>query len=215
MLKDSIIRYVKDHTGKTDLRALDTTLTANDIADHFKVKRNTVSLYLNQEVGKTLFKINTRPVRFLDKGEFERRFFPVSKDIYDSVKELLDEDETAPAEEEHYSKDDDSVFGNIVGANGSLKKALSQIRTSLFYPNTSLPIFLYGPTGAGKSFMAKKIHEFAIQQEILKEDAPFVVMNCAQYANNVELLSSNLFGYVKGAFTGAYSTTKGLLEAAD
>lgn len=215
MLKDSIIRYVKEHTGKTDLRALDTTLTANDIADHFKVKRNTVSLYLNQEVGKTLFKINTRPVRFLDKGEFERRFFPVSKDIYDSVKELLDEDETAPAEEEHYSKDDDSVFGNIVGANGSLKKALSQIRTSLFYPNTSLPIFLYGPTGAGKSFMAKKIHEFAIQQEILKEDAPFVVMNCAQYANNVELLSSNLFGYVKGAFTGAYSTTKGLLEAAD
>lgn len=109
MLKDSIIRYVKEHTGKTDLRALDTTLTANDIADHFKVKRNTVSLYLNQEVGKTLFKINTRPVRFLDKGEFERRFFPVSKDIYDSVKELLDEDETAPAEEEHYSKDDEAV----------------------------------------------------------------------------------------------------------
>lgn len=40
-------------------------------------------------------------------------------------------------------------------------------------------------------------------------------MNCAQYVNNIELLSSNLFGYVKGAFTGAYATTKGLLEAAD
>src|SRR5699024_7991829 len=47
------------------------------------------------------------------------------------------------------------------------------------------------------------------------EAGPFVVMNSAQYANNVELLSSTLSGYVKAAFTGAYSPTKGLLEAAD
>ena len=54
-----------------------------------------------------------------------------------------------------------------------------------------------------------------MQEGILKPDAPFIIMNCAQYVNNIELLSSNLFGYVKGAFTGAYATTKGLLEAAD
>ena len=63
--------------------------------------------------------------------------------------------------------------------------------------------------------MARKIYEFAVQEGILKPDAPFIIMNCAQYVNNIELLSSNLFGYVKGAFTGAYATTKGLLEAAD
>ena len=97
----------------------------------------------------------------------------------------------------------------------SLKKPIEQMKTSIFYPNTSLPVFLHGPTGSGKSFMARKIYEFAVQEGILKPDAPFIIMNCAQYVNNIELLSSNLFGYVKGAFTGAYATTKGLLEAAD
>lgn len=58
-------------------------------------------------------------------------------------------------------------------------------------------MFLHGPTGSGKSFMARKIYEFAVQEGILKPDAPFIIMNCAQYVNNIELLSSNLFGYVK------------------
>lgn len=64
MLKESIMRYVKENTSKTDLENLDTALTAEEIAVFFQVKRNTVSYYLNQEIGKTLFKINTRPVRF-------------------------------------------------------------------------------------------------------------------------------------------------------
>ena len=195
LLKDSIIQYVKENTAKISLEELDTVLTAEAIAGYFQVKRNTVSYYLNQEIGKTFFKINTRPVRFLDKKVFEKNFFTVSKDVYASVNDLLDE--------------------NLIGSNGSLKNPIEQMKTSIFYPNTSLPVFLHGPTGSGKSFMARKIYEFAVQEGILKPDAPFIIMNCAQYVNNIELLSSNLFGYVKGAFTGAYATTKGLLEAAD
>lgn len=76
-------------------------------------------------------------------------------------------------------------------------------------------MFLHGDTGAGKSYMARQIYEFSVRHGVLPEGAPFITLNCAQYANNVELLSSNLFGYVKGAFTGAYGTSKGLLEAAD
>lgn len=225
MLKESIMRYVKEKTSKTDLENLDTALTAEEIAVSFQVKRNTVSYYLNQEIGKTLFKINTRPVRFFHKEEFARHFFPVSKDVYTSVNELAGErkvcgkaaggsGKTAGGGETAREGDKD-VFSNLIGSNGSLRKPIEQMKTSIFYPNTSLPIFLHGPTGAGKSHMARKIHEYAIQEKILSEKAPFVVMNCAQYANNVELLSSNLFGYVKGAFTGAYQTTKGVLEAAD
>ncbi len=229
MLKESIMRYVKENTSKTDLENLDTALTAEEIAVFFQVKRNTVSYYLNQEIGKTLFKINTRPVRFFHKEEFVRHFFPVSKDVYASVNELAGEREvcgkviggsgkTACQEErtrEEAGEGEKDVFSDLIGANGSLKKSIEQMKTSVFYPNTSLPVFLHGPTGAGKSYMARKIYEFALSEGILPKDAPFVVMNCAQYANNIELLSSNLFGYAKGAFTGAYQTTKGLLEAAD
>ena len=73
------------------MEELDTVLTAEAIAGYFQVKRNTVSYYLNQEIGKTFFKINTRPVRFLDKKVFEKNFFTVSKDVYASVNDLLDE----------------------------------------------------------------------------------------------------------------------------
>lgn len=220
MLKESIALYVKENTSKIDLECLDTTLTAEEIAAYFQIKRNTVSYYLNQEVGKSLFKINTRPVRFLNKEEFERKFFTASKDIYSSVNELTGEQEKQEPVTEHApavfcQEEKQDVFSNLIGANGSLRKSIEQMKTSIFYPNTSLPVFLHGPTGVGKSYMARKIYEFAVAEGILAEGAPFVIMNCAQYANNIELLSSNLFGYVKGAFTGAYQTTKGLLEAAN
>ncbi len=223
MLKSSIARYVKENTPKIDINSPDTTLTAEEIANYFQVKRNTVSYYLNQEIGKSLFKINTRPVRFFNKEEFEKRFFTVSKDVYVSVSDLLEEQKKqSPVlttmeknEDKQVFDSDKDIFGQLIGAKGSLRKSIEQIKTSIFYPNTSLPIFLHGPTGAGKSHMARKIYDFAVQEGILPEGAPFIILNCAQYANNVELLSSNLFGYVKGAFTGAYQTTKGLLEAAD
>lgn len=50
---------------------------------------------------------------------------------------------------------------------------------------------------------------------VIHENAPFKVLNCAQYHNNPELLSGILFGYVKGAFTGADEDRNGLLQDAD
>ena len=54
----------------------------------------------------------------------------------------------------------------------------------------------------------KTMHRFA-------EDAPFVTFNCADYYNNPQLLISHVFGYVKGAFTGAEQSKAGLVEEAD
>ncbi|WP_251287910.1 sigma 54-interacting transcriptional regulator, partial [Escherichia coli] len=89
------------------------------------------------------------------------------------------------------------------------------MKTALFYPNGGLPLLITGDSGTGKSYMAELMHEFAIAQELLAPDAPFVSFNCAQYASNPELLSANLFGYVKGAFTGAQSDKAGAFEAAN
>lgn len=210
MLKEELLSYIREKTGETDFEHVDKSCTADEMSGIFEVKRNTVSHYLNQEVGKSLFKVNTRPVLFFDAKEFEKRFFAVDKFVFSSLDELFDQQR-----DEETAEGEDDPLESMIGARGSLKKAIEQIKTSVFYPNTSLPVFLHGDTGAGKSYMARQIYEFSVRHQVLAEGAPFITLNCAQYANNVELLSSNLFGYVKGAFTGAYGTAKGLLEAAD
>ena len=73
-----------------------------------------------------------------------------------------------------------------------------------------MPILLFGSSGVGKSLLAEYIYQYAKFIGTIPEDAPFVVLNCADYANNKELLSSVLFGYKKGAFTGANKDTKGI-----
>ena len=61
-----------------------------------------------------------------------------------------------------------------------------------------MPILLFGSSGVGKSLLAEYIYQYAKFIGTIPEDAPFVVLNCADYANNKELLSSVLFVYKKG-----------------
>lgn len=68
-------------------------------------------------------------------------------------------------------------------------------------------LFITGETGVGKSLIGKHLHHF-----IYKKDAPFVHLNCSEISEN--LMEAELFGYVKGAFTGAISDKKGKLELA-
>ena len=78
-----------------------------------------------------------------------------------------------------------------------------------------MSVLLTGPSGVGKSFIANLLHKYAEQRGRIEEGAPFIVFNCADYADNPELLSANLFGYKKGAFTGADKDHIGSLELAD
>lgn len=72
---------------------------------------------------------------------------------------------------------------------------------------TNATVILYGETGTGKSLIAKVIHNLS------KRQGPFVEFNCAAIPEN--LLESELFGYEKGAFTGATTSKKGKFELAD
>lgn len=109
----------------------------------------------------------------------------------------------------------DDPFTTFIGADQSLKDAVEKCKLSAGYPNRGMPILLFGSSGVGKSLLAEYIYKYAKFIGTIPEDAPFVVLNCADYANNKELLSSVLFGYKKGAFTGANKDTKGLIEEAD
>jgi transcriptional regulatory protein RtcR len=73
------------------------------------------------------------------------------------------------------------------------------------------PILLMGPTGAGKSQLAKRIFELKRQSSRL--EGPFVEVNCATLRGDIAM--STLFGHRKGAFTGAASDRPGLLRSAD
>ena len=109
----------------------------------------------------------------------------------------------------------DDVFAKMIGSDGSLKKVIDKCKAAVNYPPNGFPLIITGPSGSGKSFLASLIYEYAKQVSVISQNANFVVLNCADYANNPELLSSVLFGYKKGAFTGADQDHLGLVDQAD
>ncbi|MEH7110719.1 sigma-54-dependent transcriptional regulator, partial [Bacillus sp. JJ1764] len=207
-LKEDILLFLDNETSNFNESGTNETFTATKISELFNVRRNTVSHYLNQLVDEEkVIKINSRPVYFLSRLSFEQKFFPVSQCIFTSFQDIFSNSKEI--------KPKNDMFDRIIGSDGSLKKAIEQIKASIHYPDNGLPIILCGQTGVGKSYTAELIHRYSVEKNILPPDAPFISFNCAQYADNPELISSNLFGYVKGAFTGADKTTEGMLSEAD
>lgn len=62
---------------------------------------------------------------------------------------------------------------------------------------------------------AECMYHFAVDSKTLPENAPFVAFNCADYAQNPQLLFGHIFGVKKGAYTGAENDTPGLISEAD
>ncbi|MBV7392061.1 sigma 54-interacting transcriptional regulator [Enterococcus sp. ALS3] len=108
----------------------------------------------------------------------------------------------------------EDVFSKYIGSHGSAKKEIEKCKSAVLYPPLGLPVLLHGASGVGKSFLAELIFDYLHQQNLAGAEK-FLVFNCADYANNPELVASLLFGHTKGAFTGAEADKKGLLAQAD
>ena len=93
----------------------------------------------------------------------------------------------------------------FVGTCPAMKEVFSLIRK---VAPTDLPVLILGESGTGKELTARAIHERSS-----RKDRPFVAINCSAIPES--LLEAELFGYVKGAFTGAYTNKKGKFEYAD
>ncbi|MBI0092207.1 sigma 54-interacting transcriptional regulator [Lactobacillus sp. M0403] len=204
MLKDEILHYLDKETKTVNLEELDDKFTAGGIAKALNAKRNTVSLYLNQLTNEEkLVKIETRPVHFLHRSSFEKENYKLKKSVYQSVTKL---------EQENSNQD---LLKRFVQINPSLKESIERVRAAVLYPNGGLPLLINGESGTGKSYLVSLINRFCRTHKLIKKSAPFITINCAQYADNPELLTSNLFGYKKGAFTGADEDHEGAFVEAD
>lgn len=109
----------------------------------------------------------------------------------------------------------ESKLDELTKHNISLKKAIEQIKAAILYPPKGLPSLLLGDTGVGKSMIASLMYDYAVEMKVKPENSPFIVFNCADYSNNPQLLTSQLFGVKKGTYTGAETDRVGLIEKAD
>ena len=96
-------------------------------------------------------------------------------------------------------------FEEIVGSSPALLQVLD---VAARVATTDATVLIYGETGTGKELVAKAIH-----MRSNRRDRPFITINCGAIPR--ELLESELFGYVKGSFTGALTHKKGRIEMAD
>jgi len=115
-------------------------------------------------------------------------------------KELIDENRAFKR-----AQRDRGSIKNIIGNSAKMQAIFQMIETVAEVQST---VLLTGESGTGKELVARAIHDLSPRAE-----KPFISVNCGAFTET--LLESELFGYVKGSFTGANTNRKGLFEAAN
>ncbi|MBM4125360.1 MAG: sigma-54-dependent Fis family transcriptional regulator, partial [Nitrospira sp.] len=99
----------------------------------------------------------------------------------------------------------DTGLGDLIGRSAVMRDLFEMIR---LVADSHATVLLQGESGTGKERVARTVHDLSYRRE-----KPFVVVDCAALPES--LLESELFGHMRGAFTGALSTKRGLFEEAD
>jgi len=101
--------------------------------------------------------------------------------------------------------EDRYAFGNLIGRSPAIRRVFELMRK---VTDSDKTVLILGESGTGKDLVAKALH-----YNSPRKDKPFVIQNCAAIPR--ELLESELFGHVRGSFTGATRDKSGLFEQAD
>jgi len=201
---------------------------ASGIGKRLNITMNNTCMELNALVKDGLvIKILGRPVYFFAKEDLEQIIGgPLSQCIWENHSQLKSavNDLLLQHKAQSFQRNMDShqtntsigkSFEGFVGADQSLKKCIDQAKSAILYPPNGLHTLITGETGTGKSHFAEAMYDFAVETGCIERDAKFVIYNCASYSENPQLLLSQLFGYKKGAFTGADHDSPGIIDQAD
>lgn len=139
--------------------------------------------------------------------------FPLTSDqgLVDSVLVLFKQERTVkPLKSEPLSVENQrpavrESLGRLIGRSDSMQQLFDMIS---LVADSSATVLIFGESGTGKELVAKTIHEMSYRRS-----KPFIVVDCGSLPET--LLESELFGHMKGAFTGAIANKRGLFEEAD
>lgn len=119
------------------------------------------------------------------------------------ISELIEKDNQIAAYQRHLRSDDG--FCGIIGTTPAMRQVFDLITNAA---QSDAPVIIIGESGTGKELAAKAIHEMGS-----RKSNPYIKVNCAAFTQS--LLESELFGHVKGAYTGAYRNRAGRFENAN
>jgi len=131
---------------------------------------------------------------------------PFDKDrLVTTLKNTCDSQKLKQIVDIYQEKIDRSEFCGFIGSSLAMQQVYQLIDSAA---SSKATIFITGDSGTGKEICAEAAH-----QRSNRSNKPFIALNCAAIPN--ELIESEIFGHVKGAFTGALSSRDGLAKAAD
>ena len=166
----------------------------------------------NQDLAKMMLNMpRTKADRSPVRAEFEPRpnqtcwtEIEIFDDPRDPAKRIFLFRDTTELHQLRRQLEDSARKGDIIARSEGMKRVFAQIAR---VAKTDLTVLIEGDTGTGKELVARAIHESSNRSKMV-----FVPVNCAGLTDS--LLSSQLFGHRKGAFTGAIADQKGVFEAA-
>jgi two-component system NtrC family response regulator len=150
----------------------------------------------------TAFSSAGNTIEAMRLGAFDHLAKPISREAVREVLERALQRHTAASPSTSNTGDDD---GDLIGPSQAMREVHKRIGLAAA---NAMPVLVLGETGTGKEMVARALHRYSARAE-----RPFVAVNCSAIPK--ELLESELFGHVRGAFTGATGERPGCFRAAD
>jgi len=195
LLENEEIRVVISDVKLPDANGVDLVKRIKDLHPYVEV----INLTAFGSIKDSVKAIKNGAFDYIMKGDDNDRIIPIVNKAVEKANLYFQIHQIEKKTSRQYS------FANILGKSPLIAEAINLAQR---VASTNATVLLLGETGTGKEIFAQAIHE-----ESDRKTKPFVAVNCSSFSN--DLLKSELFGHVAGAFTGALKDRKGLFEEAD